>query len=97
MLWHSLRAEGIVLPDYDHLKLIILRHTEAEWTENDPIPAGCPAGLTPADVKRVIRQIPTLFKIDEECHAPLLFAAAKKVVQKQQDRIVRFLQAAPSN
>ena len=27
---------------------------------------------------------------------PLLLAAAKKVVQKQQDRIVTFLQAAPA-
>ncbi len=97
MLWHSLRTEGVLLPDYDHLKLIILRHTDAEWTPNDPLPAGCPAGLTPTDVKRVIRQIPTLFKIDEECHAPLLFAAAKKVVEKQQDRIVKFLQAPPAH
>ena len=94
MLWHSLRTEGVLLPDYDHLKLIILRHTDADWTADDPIPAGCPAGLTPADVKRVIRQIPTLFKIDEDCHAPLLFAAAKKVVTKQQDRIVKFLQTS---
>lgn len=97
MLWHSLRTEGVLLPDYNQLKIIILRHTEADWTKDDPIPAGCPSGLTPADVKRVIRQIPTLFKIDEDCHAPLLFAAAKKVVLKQQDRIVRFLQAAPTH
>ena len=97
MLWHSLRTEGVLLPDYDQLKLIILRYTDAEWTNADPIPAGCPSGLTPADVKRVVRQIPTLFKIDEDCHAPLLFAAAKKVVDKQQDRIVKFLQAAPAH
>lgn len=97
MLWHSLRTEGVLLPNYDQLKLIILRHTEADWTNDDPIPAGCPSGLTPAEVNRVIRQIPTLFKIDEDCHAPLLFAAAKKVVQKQQDRIVKFLQAAPTH
>lgn len=97
MLWHSLRTEGVLLPDYDQLKLIILRHTDAEWTSDDPIPTGCPSGLTPADVKRVIRRIPTLFKIDADCHAPLLIAAAKKVVQKQQDRIVKFLeQSAPT-
>jgi hypothetical protein len=95
MLWHSLRTETAMLPDYDHLKLIILRHTEAEWTNDDPIPAGCPAGLTPKDVKRIIRQIPTRFKIDEHCHAPLLIAAAKKVVEKQRNRIVNFLQKAP--
>lgn len=95
MLWHSLRTEGVLLPDYDQLKLIILRYTDAEWTPDDPLPAGCPSGLTPAEVKRVIRQIPTLFKIDGDCHAPLLFAAARKVVQKQQDRIVKFLQTPP--
>ena len=39
MLWHSLRTEGVLLPDYDHLKLIILRHTDAEWTASDPIPS----------------------------------------------------------
>lgn len=95
MLWHSLRAEGVLLPDYDQLKLIILRYTDADWTNDDPVPSGCPSGLTPADVKRVIRQIPTLFKIDEDCHGPLLFAAAEKVVHKQQDRIVKFLQMPP--
>jgi predicted acylesterase/phospholipase RssA len=95
MLWHSLRTESAMLPDYNHLKLIILRHTEAEWTKDDPIPAECPAGLTPEDVKRIIRQVPTLFKIDEDCHAPLLIAAAQKVVEKQRNRIVNFLQTAP--
>jgi hypothetical protein len=95
MLWHSLRAETTLLPDYDHLKLIILRHTEAEWTKDDPIPDGCPNTLTPEDIARMIRQIPTSFKIKEPCHGALLIAAAHKVVNKQRQRIVDFLQAAP--
>jgi hypothetical protein len=92
MLWHSLRTESTLLPDYDHLKLIILRHTEAEWTKDDPIPEGCPKTLTPEDIKRTVRQVPTLFKIEESCHASLLIASARKVVAKQRQRIVDFLQ-----
>lgn len=92
MLWHSLRTEGTLLPDYDHLKLIILRHTEAEWTKDDPIPDGCPKTLTPDEIKRTVRQVPTLFKIEKPCHAALLIASAHKVVAKQRQRIVAFLQ-----
>jgi predicted acylesterase/phospholipase RssA len=95
LLWHSLRTESGLLPDYEHLKLIILRHTEAEWTKDDSIPAACPNTLTPEEIVKTIRQIPTLFKIEEPCHGALLIAAAHKVVEKQQQRIVDFLQTAP--
>jgi hypothetical protein len=95
MLWHSLRTESALLPDYDHLKLVILRHTEAEWTKDDPIPAACPSTLTPEEIVKTIRQIPTLFKIEEPCHGALLITAAHKVVEKQRQRIVDFLQKAP--
>lgn len=95
MLWHSLRTESALLPDYDHFKLIILRHTEAEWTKDDPIPAGCPDSLTPEEISKTIRQIPTLFKIEEPCHGALLIAAAHKVVNKQRQRIMDFLQQRP--
>jgi len=92
MLWHSLRAEGALLPDYDHLKLIILRHTEAEWTQDDPIPSRCPRNLTVDEIKRTMRQIPTLFKIEDPCHGALLIAAARKVVDKQRQRIIAFIE-----
>lgn len=95
MLWHSLRAEGAFLPDYDHLKLIILRYMDAEWTTSDPVPEGCPKTLTVDEIKRTIRQVPTLFKIEDPCHGALLIAAAKKTVEKQRNRIVNFLQKAP--
>ncbi len=93
MLWHSLRTESAMLPDYDHLKIIILRYTEAVWTKDDPIPPGCPAGLTPEAITKTIQQIPTLFKIEDACHGALLIAAAHKVVKKQQQRIVNFIEA----
>jgi predicted acylesterase/phospholipase RssA len=93
MLWHSLRAEGALLPDYDHLKLIILRYTDAEWTKDDPIPAGCPDTMTVETIKKTIRQVPTLFKIEDSCHGALLIAAAHKAVNKQRQRIVNFIEA----
>ena len=92
MLWHSLRTESALLPDYDHLKLIILRHTEAEWTKNDQIPAACPQNLTVEEIQRTIRQVPTLFKIEDPCHGALLIAAAQKVVGRQRQRIVNFIE-----
>jgi predicted acylesterase/phospholipase RssA len=95
MLWHSLRAEGAFLPDYDHLKLIILRYTDAEWTTSDPVTEGCPKTLTVDEIKRTVRQVPTLFKIEDPCHGALLITAAHKVVKKQQQRIVDFLRSSP--
>ncbi len=95
MLWHSLRTEGALLPDYDHLKLIILRYTDAEWTQDDAIPDGCPRSLTPEDITRTVRHVPTLFKIEDPCHAALLITSAHKVVAKQRQRIVDFLQTSP--
>lgn len=93
MLWHTVRTEGELLPDYDHLKLIILRHTEAEWTKDEPIPAGCPGNLSVEEINKRIRLVPTLFKIADSCDGALLIAAAHKVVKKQRDRIVNFLEA----
>jgi len=91
MLWHSIRAQTTLLPDYDHLKLIILKHTEAEWRAGDPIPEACPQTMTTADIAQTIRSIPTMFKIEDPCHGALLIAAAHKVVEKQRQRIVDFL------
>ncbi len=95
LLWHSLRTESAVLPNSEHLKFIFLRHTEAEWTKDDPIPAACPNTLTPETIGKTIRHIPTLFKIEEPCHGALLIAAAHKAVDKQRQRIVDFLRTAP--
>lgn len=93
MLWHTVRTEGELLPDYEHWKLVILRHTDAEWTKDDPIPAGCPGTLSVDDINKRIRLVPTLFKIANPCDGALLIAAAHKVVEKQRERIVRFIEA----
>jgi len=93
MLWHSLRTEGALLPDYDHLKIIILRYTDSEWAQGDPVPATCPSDMTFEAITKTIRQVPTLFKIENACHGALLIAAAQKVVKRQQQRIKNFIEA----
>jgi len=98
MLWHSLRAEDpSPLPDYDHLKLIILRYTDAEWNDGDPIPTECDKSTynTAEKIKKTVRQVPTQFKIEDPCHAALLIESAYKVVARQRQRIVDFLQKSP--
>ena len=96
MLWHSLRTESTVLPDYKHLKFIILRHTEAEWTGYQDLPEVCrnefSADVTPEQIQQKVKQIPTLFRIKSPCHGALLIKAAHKVVGKQRQRIMEFLQ-----
>lgn len=69
---------------------MILRHIDVEWQRRSH-PTGCPAGLTLEDVNRIIRQNPTLCNPDEYCHTLLFIAAAKKVVEKQRNRIVNLL------
>ena len=100
MLWHSLRTESGLLPDYKDLKLIILRHTEAEWTGYQDLPEVCrnefSADVTPEQIQQKVKQIPTLFRIKSPCHGALLIKAAHKVVEKHRDRIVNFLEGPRS-
>ena len=44
-------------------------------------------------ITKTIRQVPTLFKIENACHGALLIAAAQKVVKRQQQRIIHFIEA----
>jgi predicted acylesterase/phospholipase RssA len=96
MLWNSLRTEGVVLPDFSHLRIVILKHTDAEWTGYQDLPEVCrddfPPDVTPEHIKQAVSQIPTLFKIKTPCHGALLIKAAHKVVEKYRHRIVDFLQ-----
>ena len=98
MLWDSLRTEGVVLPDFGHLRIEVLKHTDADWTGYQDLPDACrkefPPDVKPEDIKQAVRHIPTLFKIKSPCHGALLFKAAQKVVEKHRDRIVNFIQAS---
>ncbi|HET9312578.1 MAG TPA: patatin-like phospholipase family protein [Nitrospira sp.] len=97
LLWHSLRTEGVVLPDFAHLRIVVLKHVDAEWTGYDDLPEACrnefSADVTPAAIKQAVSQIPTLFKIKTPCHGELLLKAARKVVEQSRHRIVNFIEA----
>ncbi len=97
LLWHSLRTEGVVLPDFAHLRIEVLKHVDAEWTGYQDLPDVCrddfPSDVTPAQIKQAVSQIPTLFKIKTPCHGALLQKAARKVVEQHRQRIVSFIEA----
>ncbi len=97
LLWHSLRTEGVILPDFAHLRIEVLKHTDAEWSGYQDLPDACrkdfPSDITPLQIKQAVAEIPTLFKIKTACHGELLFKAARKVVQQHRDRIINFIQA----
>jgi predicted acylesterase/phospholipase RssA len=97
LLWHSLRTEGVVLPDFAHLRIEVLKHVDAEWTGYEDLPDLCredfPSDVTPAQIKQAVSQIPTLFKIDTPCHGALLEKAARKVVEQHRQRIVTFIES----
>ena len=97
LLWHSLRTEGVVLPDFAHLRIEVLKHVDAEWTGYQDLPEVCrdefPSDVTPVQIKQAVGEIPTLFKIKTPCHGALLEKAARKVVEQHRSRIVSFIEA----
>ena len=96
MLWNSLRTEGVGLPDFAHLRIVNLKHTDADWIGYQDLPQTCRGefrpDVTPEQIKQTVSQIPTLFKIKSPCDGALLIKAAQKVVEKYRHRIVDFLQ-----
>jgi hypothetical protein len=108
MLWTVLRAdaarrdaqaagkatEGQVVPDTKHLRVIYLRHTDAAASMQ--VPAGCDVTGTGEErvtqLRAKLSRIPTRFKIDSKCDAPLLAAAAKALVAQERTRILEFFQ-----
>lgn len=100
LLWHSLRTEGVVLPDFAHLRIVVLKHTDADWAGYQDLPEACrgefPSDVKPETIKQAVSQIPTLFRIKTPCHGALLFKAAQKVVDKYRHRIVKWLEAPQS-
>jgi predicted acylesterase/phospholipase RssA len=97
LLWHSLRTEGVVLPDFAHLRIEVLKHVDAEWSGYQDLPEVCreefPRDVTPVQIKQAVSVIPTLFKIKTPCHGALLEKAARKVVEQHRPRIVNFIEA----
>ncbi|GIW54783.1 MAG: hypothetical protein KatS3mg082_1187 [Nitrospiraceae bacterium] len=47
MLWHSLRVRGGVLPEFGNLRLVVLKHTDADWEGYDDLPDACRSEFPP--------------------------------------------------
>lgn len=101
MLWNSLRAKGVVLPDFRQLRLVRLKYTDAEWTGYADLPTECqrefPLDVKPIAIKEMVRHIPTTFAIKNDCHAALLFKAAQKVVNQKRPFFDRFFNPQPAS
>lgn len=98
MTWHILQRTGSpVLPNPSTIKVIVLRHTDAEWNKNlSDLPEACKAERVKWTSKRIethVAEIPTLLRIKSECDKQLLVTAATKVVTQHKDEIRSFLDA----
>jgi hypothetical protein len=96
LLWSLLRANSKdpnrVIPGPDQLWLVYLRHIDAAQAIAD-YPQGLCGWDKPQDVAVVaakLRNIPTRFKIDAKCDAPLLQRAAKELVAQNKQRLLEF-------
>lgn len=101
LLWQSLRSHNDVLPDYNHLKLMVLRHTDAAWTGGyAALPTACRDYFEPSateeDIRKAVSLIPTLFKIENDCHGELLISAAKQAVEQQRELLDSFFTTTPT-
>jgi len=97
MVWHILQNIRVLLPDEKTIKIIVLRHTDAEWDKDlHDLPEVCkdenPKLNSHAAITQRLAQIPTLFKFGSECDRQLLMTAAEKVVSQRKEEIVNFLQ-----
>ena len=95
MLWQSLRSQDVLLPDYDHLKIVVLRHIDAQWERGyEDLPEVCRSrfsnAVTSKQIQAAVSQIPTQFKIEDECDGALLLQAGRQVVNQQRELLDRF-------
>jgi predicted acylesterase/phospholipase RssA len=97
-LWSLLRSQGVsFIPDFRHLRIVRLRHTDAKWSGYDELPDTCKVqfkrDVTSEQINRMIATIPTLFRIKEACHGAILIKAAHKVVEQNRARLTGFIEA----
>lgn len=95
LFFRSLQIER-VFPDNDTMRVVILRHTDAQWQGDlSDLPEACRHDerslQSPADVVERLAEIPTRFNVASECDRQLLATAASKVVAQRQQEIVEFL------
>jgi hypothetical protein len=95
LFYRSMQIEG-VFPDNQTVRVIFLRHTDAQWKEDlSDLPEVCRQESPPLDsptaVVERIAEIPTRFKLTSECDRQLLMAAAAKVVAQNKQEMEDFL------
>ena len=95
LFYRSMQIEG-VFPDNQTVRVIILRHTDAQWKDDlSDLPEVCRQESPPLDsptaVVERIAEIPTRFKLASECDRQLLIRAAAKVVAQNKQEIEDFL------
>jgi len=100
LFYRSLQIEG-VFPDNQTMRVIILRHTDAQWKDDlSDLPQVCREESPPLDsptaVVERIAEIPTRFKLASECDRQLLMTAAAKVVAQNKQEIEGFLAGRPT-
>jgi hypothetical protein len=98
LVFRSLQFQG-VFPDNQTVRLVHLRHTDAEWQPDlSDLPAACrqedPLLGSPTAVVERIAEISTRFWLASARDRQLLAAAAKVVAQNQQE-ILTFLDGHP--
>ena len=100
LFYRSMQIEG-VFPDNQTMRVILLRHTDAQWKDDlSDLPEVCRQESPPLDsptaVVERIAEIPTRFKLASECDRQLLITAAAKVVAQNKQEIEDFLAGRPT-
>ena len=84
LLWAHLRGTQAVVPNRETLRIVYLRHTDVTETILDYFPKECASFVDGAPtlekIRTLLNRIPTRFEI-KECHALLLGAAARNLVE----------------
>jgi len=95
LFFRGLQLEG-VFPNEQTVRMIRIRHTDAEWrTDLGDLPQACrgehPPLSSPAAVRERIAEIPTRFWLPSECDRELLVTSAAKAVAQKEQEIREFL------
>jgi predicted acylesterase/phospholipase RssA len=91
-------GQGIgLLPGPDRIRLVRLRHTDAQWSEDlSDLPASCEEQRvnwkSPKEVGKHLAGIVTRLWLESACDRDLIVTAAEKVVIHHKDAIKQFLE-----
>ena len=91
-----------LLPDPSRMRLMTLRHTDAEWTDDmSDLPESCRTNEShmtkPREVVRRLAGIATRLWLASPCDRDLTIAAAAKVVAQNEEKIRRFIESAAAD